>query len=378
MNKEITLLLPTTGDPLVMYCFFKNLKKYKHLISNVFVSIDFMGLLNPTEFSLMEIYYSKFFDKQVLFDKLKYTFPIAIGQHGININNLLSNYEQEFKENVLLMEDDDLILNLDKFEFEINNFFDQNYDVAGVGRLSCTGPIGELLNDYIKNRNDLYLDTTLKPGEYYYNFWPTLFLTKTKYLLNSSRIFAFHGWVNSFKLGDKEWPIENGKMWLGDTFVKLSTEIYGNPEVKKIKIFSDIYRTDIHDGTYIPNIIDRSIDFHIGGLSEVLQYKLWIVSEDNNQNIINRIRNIKTSNNNRYITEQYKKWCVVQQMLYCIKDSSDFQFYENYKKNIIFVVEVFKNEFNMDEILNETLRIQSNYEPSILENQYKSVFNKIY
>lgn len=374
MNREITLLLPSTGEPLLLYCFLQNFKKYQHLISNSFISVDTMGFLNEMEFIFIQNYLKRQFSK---IPNLRYHYNSAIGQHGFNINSLLSTYEPDIKENILLMEEDDLILNVSKLEFEINDHFNEHYDITGVGRGACTPILSKMIGEYVKNRENLYVNTKFEPHENYYNFWPTLFLTNKKHLLNSSRTFNSYQWHqgNTFKIGNKEWKLE--ETCHGDTFVKFSTELYENQEIKKIKLIHETYHSRIEDDTMISDIINTSVDFHVGSLSTLLMNKLWnpLITEWGENTYVGYMRRLKDKENGYHeIIEIYRRCCLLRQMLYSIKDPNDFEFYENYKKNINSIIGIFETENNISELL-----IKVGYKlGSSVFNCHKIVFDKVY
>lgn len=373
MNKEITLLLPTTGEPLLLYCWFENYKKYQHLISNIFVAVDTMGKLNPMEFIFIQNYLKRQFSK---IPNLRYHFNHALGQHGLNIDTLLSNYEPDIKENVLLMEEDDLILNADVLESEINQYFEKEYDIIGVGRGSCTPYLSQLIGNYIRNRKDLHIDTLMSDDENYYNFWPTLFLTKKKNFLNSSRIFYSYSWSKNsiLKLGNQEHFLTEDCN--GDTFVKYSMELYQNLEVKKIKLLNNTYHSRIEDDRTIPSILDTSIDFHIGSLSGVLVNKFWnpLQNKSHEHSFIEYVRLIKdTEYGYHEIVDIYRRCCLLKHMLTSIKNPADFEFYQTYEKNITSMLNTFEKENDIKDLLSK-IGIQA----SMNVDCHKNVFAKIY
>lgn len=374
MNREITLLLPSTGEPLLLYCFLQNFKKYQHLISNSFISVDTMGFLNEMEFIFIQNYLKRQFSKV---SNLRYHFNSAIGQHGFNINSLLSTYEPDIKENILLMEEDDLILNVNKLKFEIEDHFNENYDITGVGRGACTPTLSKLIGEYVKSRSNLYINTKFESHENYFNFWPTLFLTKKKHLLNSSRTFNSYQWHQGtiFKIGDKEWKIE--ETCHGDTFVKFSIELYENQEIKKVKLIYDTYHSRIEDDKLIPDIINTSVDFHVGSLSTLLINRFWnpLLTEWLENTFVGYMRRLKDKEHGRNeIVEIYRRCCLLRQMLYSIKDPNDFEFYKNYEKNINDTINIFEKENNIPEVLKQ-FGVES---PSLISNCHKIVFDKIY
>lgn len=375
MSKEITLLLPTTGEPLLLYCWFQNFKKYQHLISNIFVAVDTMGRLNPMEFIFLQNYLKRQFSKV---PNLRYHYNSAIGQHGLNIDTLFKNYEADIKENVLLMEEDDLIINTKLLENEVNNFFENQYNIIGVGRGSCHALIAKLVADYVKNKKDLVVETALGDHEHFYNLWPTLFLTKKKYFLNSSRTFESYSWLKDtvFKMGDSEHLLPEDCH--GDTFVKFSTELYQNIEIKKVKLLSNTYHSLLEDNVIIPRIIDSSIDFHIGSLSGVLPNKLWVPLKDGEyHSFVEYMRAIKDRENSHHeIVNVYRRCCLLRCMLTSIKNPQDFEFYKTYETNINLIIKTFEDENNMSELFDK-FNVGS-IKSCVIGENHTAIFNKIY
>lgn len=377
MNKEITLLLPTTGEPLLLYCWFENFKKYQHLISNVFVAVDTMGKLNPMEYIFIQNYLKRQFSK---IPNLRYHYNSAIGQHGLNINTLFENYEPDIKENVLLMEEDDLILNKKLLENEINDYFNEEYDIIGVGRGSCTPYLCQIIGDFIRSRKDLYVNSSMiSRDDNYYNFWPTLFLTKKKNLLNSSRIFNSYYWPKEsvLKIGNTENILT--EECNGDTFVKFSIELYENPEIKKIKLLRNTYHSRLEDNIMIPDIINSSVDFHIGSLSGILSNKLWIPinNKRDESSFIEYMRVIKDKEDSYHeIVNIYKRCCLLKCMLNSIKNPQDFEFYKTYESNINLILDIFETENNMTELFKKhNIECIKN---SVVGIHHDSIFTKIY
>lgn len=376
MSKEITLLLPTTGEPLLLYCWFENFKKYQHLISNIFVAVDTMGKLNPMEYIFIQNYLKRQFSKV---PNLRYHYNPSIGQHGLNINTLFDNYEADIKENILLMEEDDLILNKELLENEIKDYFDQQYDIIGVSRGSCTPYLCQIIGNYIRNRKDLYINTIMTENDNNYNFWPTLFLTKKKNLLNSSRTFNSSCWPKDsvFKIGNTETVLS--EECHGDTFVKFSTEMYENEQIKKIKLLSNTYHSRLEDNQIIPQIIDNSIDFHIGSLSGVLANKLWIPvqNEWHGHSFIEYMRAIKDRENSYHeIVNIYKRCCLLKCMLNSIKNPNDFEFYKTYEANINSILKTLEDENNMTELFGKFN--MDCIKSSVVGEHHTAIFNKIY
>lgn len=373
MNREITLLLPTTGEPLLLYCFLQNFKKYQHLITNAFISVDTMGRLNEMEYIFIQNYLKRQFSK---IPNLRYHYNFALTQHGFNINSLLSTYEADIKENVLLMEEDDLILNIDKLEFEINDYFENKYDIVGVGRGACTLNLAKMVGEFARNRSDLYINSKFESHENYFNFWPTLFLTKKENLTKSSRVFNSYQWNKGevLKIGDKEWLLD--ETCHGDTFVKYSMELYENLKINKIKLIDNTYHSRVEDSRMIPNILDTSVDFHVGSLSGLLINKLWIpnIKEWHQHTFVGYMRHVKNQENgSNQIVDIYRRCCLLRQMLYSIKNPKDFEFYDSYEKNINFMIDTFEQENDMPEILNKF-----GVEHSIISDCHKTVFDKVY
>jgi len=350
-NREISLLLPTTGEPLILHFWLQNLKKYKHLVNNVFVAVDCMGKLNPMEFIFVENYLRRQLSR---IPDLREHFNYCLGEHGRNIDSLFKNYEPDIKENVLLMEEDNLIINPQLLEKEINSYFDDNYDVIGCPRGSCTPYLGEIIREYVWTRPDLHLDTKLRRDEITYNFWPTLLLTKKQHFLNSSRNFGSKTWESGslMKLGESETVLR--EQCNGDTLVAFSMELYQKPEIKKVKLLDNVYHSRLEDNEFIPQIVDTSIDFHVGSLSGMLVNRLWkpFTGTWATNSFVPYIREIKNEPYARIeIMETYRRLLLLQQMLYALKDPKEFEFFNNYESNLERIINIYKTENDMPAIL---------------------------
>jgi len=350
-NREISLLLPTTGEPLILHFWLQNLKKYKHLVNNVFVAVDCMGKLNPMEFIFVENYLRRQLSR---IPDLREHFNYCLGEHGRNIDSLFKNYEPDIKENVLLMEEDNFIINPQLLEKEINSYFDDNYDVIGCPRGSCTPYLGEIIREYVWTRPDLHLDTKLRRDEITYNFWPTLLLTKKQHFLNSSRNFGSKTWESGslLKLGESETVLR--EQCNGDTMVPFSIELYQKPEIKKVKLLDNVYHSRLEDNEFIPQIVDTSIDFHVGSLSGMLVNRLWkpFTGTWDTDSYVPYIRKIKNEPYARIeIMETYRRLLLLQQMLYTLKDPKEFEFFNNYEANLERIINIYETENDMPAIL---------------------------
>ena len=352
-NREISLLLPTTGEPLILHFWLENLKKYRYLVNNVFLSVDCMGKLNPMEFVFIKNYIQRQLTRH---PAIRIHYNYLLGQHGYNINSLLTTYEPDIKENVLLMEEDNYILNPHLFEAEINEYFNDSYDIIGSPRGSCTPYLGEIIREYIYSKPDFYLNTKQRSDEFTLNFWPTLLLTKKKYFLNSKRDFCSKVWEvgTRLKLGNTETLLT--EVCNGDTLVPFSMELYQNPEIKRVKLLHEIYHSKLEDNEFIPQILDTSIDFHIGSLSTVLVNRLWkpFTGSWAKDSYIPYIRVIKDlPRGYTEIMETYRRLLLLQQMLYALKTPKEFEFFNNYEVNLDRMLTIYKTENDMQAVLDK-------------------------
>lgn len=352
-NREISLLLPATGEPLIMQFWLQNYSKYSHLVNNTYIAVDCMGKLNPMEFLFIKNYLGRQFGKYSIRDHYNY----ALGQHGHNIDSLLTRFEPDIKENILLMEEDDYVLNPALLEIEIKEYFDENYDVLGCPRGSCTPYMAELIRQYVYSKSDFYLNTKLRKDEYTLNFWPTLLLTKKKHFFNSSRNFCAKSWPvgTTLKLGDSETVLTEDCN--GDTMVGFSMELYQNPEVKRVKMLHELYHSKLEDNEFIPQILDTSLDFHVGSLSSMLSNRLWKPTDgvwDENSSYVAYMRHVQQFDYGyREIVEMYRRLLLLRQMLYALKKPEEFEFFGNYEGRLDEIIGIFEAENDMQAMLDK-------------------------
>ena len=365
-ERKITLLLPATGEPLIMYCWLTNLQKYSHIFDNIFISVDCMGKLNRMDFIFIQNYLTRLYRK---FPNVRDNFEYLVAQHGLNIDLMLNRYEPDIQENVLLMEEDDFIINPHLLLEHVNDFFDNNYDVLGVTRGSATPYFLDSLRPLVRSRPGLQIDTKLPEYDSALSFWPTMFLTKKKFLIKSSREFYSKTWPSGsvITIGDKQVVLD--RECNGDTFVSYTYELYNNPELKKVKLLSNtpenindhhVYRTyhsSLHDNQLLESVLDTSVDFHVGSLSTFLSNRFWkpFSGKYGEHDYIPSMRRQKTLEptncNNLEIVEPYRRCLLMREMLHAIKDPKDFEFYEIYEDNLNRTIEIYETENDMPSIL---------------------------
>lgn len=366
-ERKISLLLPATGEPLIMYCWLTNLQKYAHIFENMFISVDCMGKLNPMDFIFIQNYLTRLYRK---FPNIRDNFEYLVAQHGLNIDLMLNKYEPDIQENVLLMEEDDFIINPHLLMEHIDDYFTNEYDVLGVTRGSATPYFLDSLRPLVRNRPGLQIDTKLPPDDSALSFWPTLFLSKKKFLIKSSREFYSKNWPSGsvIKIGDEQVVLD--RECNGDTFVAYSYELYNNPELKKIKLLSNtpeninhqhVYRTyhsSLHDNQLIDSIKTTSVDFHVGSLSTFLSNRFWkpFKGEYGEHAYIPSMYKQKrlepTNCNNLEIVEPYRRCLLMRELLHSIENPNDFEFYSIYEENLNRTIGIYEKENDMVSILN--------------------------
>lgn len=372
-DKKISLLLPATGEPLLMYCWLTNLQKYSHHFDNIYVSVDCMGRLNRMEFIFVQNYLTRLYRK---FPNLHYNAEYLVAEHGLNINLLLNKYEPDIRNNVLLMEEDDFIINPHMVGEHIKDYFDKEYDVLGVGRGSAAPYFLNSLLPLVKRRPNLQIDTTLDPNDSAISFWPTFFLTKKNLLVNSSRDFCSKTWPagSVIKIGDEQVVLD--QECGGDTFVSYTYELYNNPEVKKVRLLSNTpspiyvpehsypvgfhygtYHSSLHDNELLDQVIPTSMDFHVGSLSTFISNKFWKPFKGTYEEhsymkaMYVQKRGELSNHNNLIIVEPYRRCLLMREMLNAIKDPNDFEYYDIYQENLNRTINTYETESDMITIL---------------------------
>jgi hypothetical protein len=325
-----------------------------------------MGRLDPLEFIFIKNYLGRLYRK---FPNVRDNFEYLVAQHGLNIDLMLNKYEPDIQENVLLMEEDDYIINPHLLNKHVDDFFNNGYDILGVGRGSATPYLLDSLCPMVKNRPGLQIDTEIRPDDSAISFWPTLFLAKKKFMVNSSRQFHSTTWPSGsvIKMGDKELVLD--RECSGDTFVNYSFELYNNPEVKKVRLLSNTpenindkhirrtYHSSLHDNELLDDITDTSVDFHVGSMSTVISNRFWkpYTGKLYEHSYIPSMRAQKlkepTTWNNLEIVEPYRRCLLLREMLHAIKDPKDFEFYDLYEENLGRTIEMYESENDMISIL---------------------------
>jgi len=397
-DKKISLLLPATGEPLLMYCWMTNLQKYSHHFDNIFVSVDCMGRLNRMEFIFIQNYLTRLYRK---FPNLRDNAEYLVAQHGLNIDLLLNKYEPDIRDNVLLMEEDDFIINPQFVTEHINDYFNNGYDVLGVGRGSATPYLLDSLFPLVKRRPNLQIDTTLSSNDTAISFWPTFFLTRKNLLTKSSREFHSKTWPSGsvIKIGDEQLVLD--RECSGDTFVSYAYELYGNPDVKKVRLLSNTpqevwvpehaypvghyYRTfhsSLHDNELLDMVIPTSMDFHVGSLSTFISNKFWkpfkgTYEEHSYMKAMYAQKANENNNcNNLAIVEPYRRCLLMREMLNSIKTPKDFEFYDIYQENLNRTINTYETENDMVSIL-KAYGINGLHDGKIDVDKYKTISKMI-
>jgi hypothetical protein len=351
-NREISLILPSTGDPLILHYWLENLKTYRHLVSNVFISIDTMGKLDPMEYLFIENYLRRQISRH---PGIRESINFLLHQHGHNINNLLEKFGPDLKENILVMEEDDYILNPDQLKLAIDTHFDENYDVTGYSRGCCSEFITQKTQEVVNSRNDLFVYRPNRELNAEFNFWPTLLLLRKDLLMKSSRDFGARTWYKgeTIKFWDKEYTLTEDAA--GDTLVSFSLELYNNPSVKRMHMLGNVYHSRMEDSYTIPPILSTSINFHVGSLSTVLANRFWKPHASlDHHGYIQFLRDLKkdeqSASYRHTLVEYYRRLSLLQQMLYSLKTPKNFEFFANYEKNIFETLELIEADHDLDKI----------------------------
>jgi len=362
-DKKLTLLLPTTGEPLVLYCWLQNMQKYSHLVDNMFASIDMMGRVDPMECIFVQNYLIRLFRR---FPNLRYSFDRQISQHGLNIKKMLEMYEPDINDDILLMEEDDFILNSTLLEGHIKYYFENNIDVCAVARGSATPYMLESLCPMVSNRKDLEIEDGSDCNDNNICFWPTLFLSKKKHFLNSSKDFISYNWNkgDEIKIGEETLVLD--RECHGDTFVKFTFELYNNPDVKKIKVIKNpyeengsgnvtlnTYHSGLHDNQFIDQVLEQSVNFHVGSLSTFMSNKLWKPWPKEHY-IHSYVRVTERGAVDSEVIELYRRCLLMYEMLKTIEDPNDFEFYGMYKDNLERLIEYFEKEKDVIKLVKDT------------------------
>lgn len=342
IDNKTSLLIPSCGDPLSLYIWFENYKKYKNLIDDLYISVDFLATYDLQrlfkEKEIINDYLKRFFENQ----EVNFKINNCVGEHGKNIKQILTSFENNIKENVIISEEDCYIINCELFEKIKNLYLNENYDILAT-------PLNCVLNDSlfnrffesgIRSRTDLFIKNKCS---YPISFWTTYFFIKKRHLYNSSMHFEAkcYNVGDVIEIGTKKYNVTED--FSLDTFRQFSFEQYNNPDVKKIYIndtqVSNLYKKCMHDYVNLNNFMD----FHFNGCSVFSSNCFWIKDIYSKSNYLSRIKN---NPNFHSLLDWYKTIKVYYKFLLLI-DNTKFEFYENYKNNLENILYIIENDHNI-------------------------------
>jgi hypothetical protein len=350
------------------------------------------------EFIFIQNYLTRLYRK---FPNLRDNSEYLVAQHGLNIDLLLNKYEPDIRDNVLLMEEDDFIINPQFVTEHINDYLNNGYDVLGVGRGSATPYLLDSLFPLVKRRPNLQIDTTLSANDTAISFWPTFFLTRKNLLTKSSREFHSKTWPagSVIKIGDEQLVLD--RECSGDTFVSYAYELYGNPDVKKVRLLSNTpqevwvpehaypvghyyrtYHSSLHDNELLDKVMPTSMDFHVGSLSTFISNKFWkpfkgTYEEHSYMKAMYAQKANENNNcNNLAIVEPYRRCLLMREMLNSIKNPKDFEFYDIYQENLNRTINTYETENDMVSIL-KAYGINGLHDGKIDVDKYKTISKMI-
>ncbi len=390
--KKITLILPSSTDPLVTHLWLLNFESYKHLFSDYIIYFDFMGEYDEVEVDTIMKYYHKLSKEKnfILSHNPRY------GQHGNVLHNIITDNYDKIQDYVFFSEEDDLILNPNLLSQAIDYYFNNNISVFGAPRGSCTYELFNAEEDFMSNQARISVIRNNNRKEF--NFWPCLFLigkqNLNKHLVDPD-IFCSNNWEKNtqLQLGDKKYTF--AEQQCGDTFVKFSVNLFNDPDIKSILYLTNIYHSMIEDYLYcLPDYInerntnyalDDSIDFHIGSLSCMMRFKMWksvIINEPNMRVRIEEFAKYINENlhdeESKYQTsiEYYRRFYILYEFFKRYVNPNTFEFYKNYNDSFNLIFNWFKYDYNFVDLFSTHDSIYT--KQNVIKEVYTNVSSKLF
>lgn len=392
--KEISLILPSSSDPLITDLWLLNLETYKSLFTDFTISFDFLGEYFDDEIDILKVYYN-----ELASDKnFHCSFNSHSYEHGLNLRNILTDNYNTLQDHIFFAEEDDLILNPHLLTHEIETYFKNDISVLGVARGSCTQELNKKIEEYITNQTDVSIIKDEDNSRHEFNFWPCLFLIPKRILqkyLNEEKIFCSKSWDKNepVYIGNKKYTFNDSQC--GDTFVNFSMKLFGDRDIKSIRYVSKTYHSLIEDHLYcIPkyikeyntrSILDDSIDFHIGSLSCIMRFKMWkpIVGNEVNMRVridefMRFINNDVTDETVKYqmCIEFYRRFYILHKFFKLYINPSKFKYYKNYNDSFNLLFYWFINDYKLPDKFSKFNCIYNI--PNEANEAYTNIANKLF
>lgn len=358
-DKKFSVIFPTAGDPLVLYMWFKNFKKYRHLTDRCFVGVDFCNSLednDPAELVFMVEYLREFLKENEIED---FTIRKCVSQHGLNIELLLEKFKDKISDNVLIAEEDDYVSAVHLLERNIEHYFNDDIDVMGPPIYMPYVPyIGELYKKAIDDKKMVIENPKYDTA---FSYWPATFLIKKRHLYNSTMSFGASRYNKdeSLKIYNNKYVFQADATF--DTFIKFAFELMDNPDVKKITHINEFHRCYLSDPVLfsVGGVSERSIhdvlDFHVGGTAAFIYNRFWNDGLYESGSYYSRLKQIQDRDKvYMHIVDYYRTVFVMYNFLVSMRDGSKFPYYANYKKNMEKIIDLYETEYNVKEKIART------------------------
>lgn len=204
LERSRAAILPTPGDPYINNLWLSSYKKlWSSEIDKLYICLN-SGLDNVVLNWVAEQY-----TKLGCHVIVKNTYL----NHGRAIRECLETCTEQY---VLLLEDDFYILRSGQVDRLFKVVESGKADAVASLRASC----GQELHKQLVKRFNLVGAESLEP-----NFWPCLFLSDKKHLLNTSQWFDSYNFTEGKYYKELDWTPPS--MESGDTFVRTSIELRG-------------------------------------------------------------------------------------------------------------------------------------------------------
>lgn len=337
---DLSLILPTCGDPLVLYIWFQNYKKIQHLIDDIVISVDFnahvkngSSEIDPVKIKHRNEEYNSFikFHTNLFreYNVKNYIFTYG-SQHGINLRHLLLKFKSELNPNILIMEEDDYIVNIKSFTDQLKCFMDMEYDIiAPKLSLSVSQSWDTFFINALKSMHidiDNYDD---KP----FSYWPTNFIIKKDHIFSTDLHFEAKTYYkyDKFQINNQTYIIEND--FSLDTFRHFTFQTLMNTHIRKILLKNSSLRGNLSEACIVDNISEY-MDYHLSGTSTFFANRFWEDSYNENGPYALTEYNTRNIDNISIPLIDYYRTAKILYSILLQFDNSNFIFYDNYKRNI--------------------------------------------
>ncbi len=353
---NISLILPTCGDPLVLYLWFENYKKIRHFFDDIFVSVDFNDVIKDGSGDIdtrvidenIRIYknFIQFHKNLFKLNGVNNFIFMKGTQHGINIRNLLTTFKKDLKNTIFITEEDDYIINVDAFESQLKKFKNDNYDIIAPRlKLSVSPEWDTFFVSELKSNVNLNVENHKNEP---FSYWPCNFLIKKQHIFETNLHFEAKDYLkgSDFKLHNNIFKLQQD--FSLDTFREFTFETLRNKKIHNIELTDSSLRGSYSESIVCmerKNCLNSFIDYHLSGTSVFFSNKFWMPTF--NLNGPYAMEEIKTRNyndiNELTCLSDYYRTCKILYTMMLHKGPSEFEFYENYKLNMEIFIDLCEN-----------------------------------